>query len=209
MGMSDLPDMNRQGPAGAHFNLPAPDATVDLDGYRNAFNKWNRTGGHTRARNAGSETVDVTIEAYPWAHSQGPRHVPEAGDAVLVGRLVNMGSATTDMYSLTPGAEYYLFATNVNGATGWEMREVGSGSSGTMPIRASGLYNSCGHSPASKSEADFKDCTMAAASHHDLRLASSSGFAALIESWLAAKPKLRDDPAWISCDGGCCTLTGA
>lgn len=112
------------------------------------------------------------------------------------------------MYGLRPGFEYFLFATNVGGETGWEMREVGPGSSGTMPIRARGMYTSCNHPPASKSEADFRECTAESSKASEVKVASSAGMSAAILEWIAARSKqgFLDDPAWISCDGGCCTL---
>lgn len=197
-------------PSIAMFTLPASNSVVDLEAYRQSFNRWEKRGGNTRTRSAGSGTTDVTIEAYPWAHASGPKHVPPAGRALLVGHLVNHGTLTTTMYSLKPGsvAEYFLFATNVNGEAGWEMREVSNEASGTMPVRARGMYVGCGHPPAKSSEADFKSCANAAMKH-DLKLASSMGFVGIIQEWMssnARKSAFLDDPAWISCDAGCCTL---
>ncbi len=198
----------------ASFSLPGSTEDVDLAAYRQSFNKWPRVGGHRRTRNAGSTTTEVTISAYPWAHASGPRHVPPAGRSLLVGHLVNNGDETTTMYSLKPGseAEYFLFITNVNGEAGWEMREVSNEASGPMPVRASGMYVSCNHGPAKSSEADFKSCAGAASASatSELRLASSFGFVGMIQEWFASrstKTAFFDDPAWISCDAGCCTLS--
>lgn len=202
-------------PPGAVFTLPGPTTSVNLVNYKAAFNAWQRQGGHTRIRVSDQTVCDkcgtaVTIEAYPWASAYGPNHVPPAGRQVLVGYLVNEGPYATRMYSLKGNhdADYFLFATNVGGQIGWEMRELGAGTTGPMPIRSQGMYTSCGHGPPSRNEADFRRCKYE--SRRDsgiLTLATStSSWKDLVTSALRRLVPLDEDPAWISCTGGCCTL---
>lgn len=210
------PNVQMLTPPGAIMTLPSGTTQVNLGNYRTTFNSWQRQGGHTRVRIASALVCPkcgtaVTIEAYAWANGYGPNRVPPVGKQVLVGYLKNTGPYATEMYSLKGNgdAEYYLFATNVGGLIGWEMREVGPGTTGTMPINSHGMYTSCGHGRPTRNEADFRRCNYESKRVDGvISLASADGWKDLVARALRAvkAPPLDEDPAWLSCTGGCCTI---
>jgi hypothetical protein len=105
----------------------------------------------------------------------------------------------------------------------WRLLEFPAAGGGSILAVDSGWVNGCGHAPADSADADFKDCS----GHH---FTDSTGLVASVSSFrpgllhatvlsrsvlsLFTIPKpsraamaIAEDPTWISCNAGCCTLT--
>lgn len=191
--------------------------TIDLNAYRASI-PGPPESGHARSRlgqGCGNCWTNVKISAYNWAKNWGAANFPaNSGDMYPIGHIVNMGPVTTDMYGLKTNAhaEYDIYITNDAGAAAWQIIEVPNAATGMLTVRAKGKLHSCGHRPKPKSEADFRACDYGASARGPIRLAGESGFEHLLARLLsnsAKPPQVLEDPGWISCTEGCCTLTNA
>jgi hypothetical protein len=201
-------------PVSPAFNVQVG-TNIDLNAYRASLPTPPRTSGHTHARlgaGCGNCWTNVSIQAYSWAKNYGAAHFPtNPGDMYPLGHIVNMGPVTTDMYSLKTNAyaEYDIYVTNDAGAAAWEIIEVPNAPFGRLTVRSKGKLHSCGHTPKSSSEADFRNCDYSA-TKSAIQLAGASGLEELVARLLSRKPNavtVGEDPGWISCTEGCCILT--
>jgi hypothetical protein len=189
--------------------------TIDLNAYRASLPAPGQNG-HTRSRlgeGCGNCWTTVSISAYSWAKNYGAANFPaNPGDMYPIGHIVNSGPVTTDMYSLKTNAyaEYDIYITNDAGAAAWQIIEVPNAATGQLSIRSKGKLHSCGHSAKPKSEADFRNCDYGPQTKGEIRLAGESGLEELVARLLSRRGPafmVGEDPGWISCTEGCCTLS--
>ena len=224
--MSGCQPMSNPAPLTAHsFALPNTTTATDLVAYRAQLATFTRVGGHSRVRLAASGSCPspcgtvVTIEAYDWTKDVPPNGLSQ-GMSVPVAHITNNGPYTTEMYSLKTSdiAEYEVYATSNSsnpGITDFTIEEVPATRFGIIKTHVKGSYNSCHHNPAQASEADFRPCDLPHASltRSILNLASSENWEALVAramtGFITSFHNVTEDPGWLSCTAGCCTLNAS
>lgn len=194
-----------------HFNTP-----IDLVQYRASFPAANPSGAHTRSRlstECPNCWTNVRIEAYASAKNWGAENFPNTpGGVYPIGTITNLGNFPTVMYSLKPSteADYRILITNENGVPGWAIVESSKiALFGAVTVKAKGKLKGCHHAKKPKSEADFRNCDYEGSARSPMNLASTSGLdiIARFMSNERKKSMTLEDPGWISCTEGCCTLS--
>jgi hypothetical protein len=168
----------------------------------------------------------VTIQSVGETRDIDPNDGPMP--ARLVAYIENQDPArTTEKPRFKPKTQavYYVQVSRdaPSSRAKWRLLEFPAAGGGLIVAVDSGWVNGCGHAPADSADADFQDCsgyhftdsTGLVASGSSFRpgllratvLGRSvlSGFTNRNESRSAAL--LAEDPTWISCNAGCCTLT--
>lgn len=191
------------------------DSAIDLTAYRASLPTFPNGNGHTRSRlgkGCGNCWTDVTIIASDTARHFGPGSPPSAGDSIPVAFIRNIGTTETVMYSIKPStqADYVVYVINSSGNAKWILVEVPTGTTGQLKIKHRGELHGCGHPMVRRSEADFRDCDYNITrtdSDAKLLFASRSSWQGPLANFMAKTSLIvTEDPGWISCSDGCCTM---
>ena len=197
------------------------DSATDLNALRAQIAVFDTGQTHIRKRkvegcecgaNVAIQSVGVTLDIKPDSGPAVPR---------LVAHIVNRDSANrpTEKPRFRPmsEAQYYVqvYRDAFTHAAKWRMLEVPTAAHGLVAVTDSGSVHGCGHAAAATSDADFRDCD-GWHPHYTAR-ATGAKFASLTETtsltgvMAFVRSMFRpaagtEDPTWISCSLGCCTL---
>jgi hypothetical protein len=122
-----------------------------------------------------------------------------AGSGALMARMELQGPYETLMYRLTPGAHKYYVVVKPSAGGGdmhWQMVQVNDKGKDRITIMGEGTFYNCKHTPnpGAPAEADWRGCNNAKSTAQRLDSGGSSG---------------GDQPGWVSCADGCCTVSVA
>lgn len=156
------------------------------------------------------ESTAVLIVAYDGSRHLSPKNPPK--QPTLLAHIENLGTASSTVWSLQPvkDAEYDITLQDDAGAAKWTLWEI---TTAGRTATYHGTYKDCGHKNQwTVSLADWANCDTSpgndAASSTPMITSSMSmfgGVATTLGKYLAMFQG-PDDPAWISCSAGCCTI---
>lgn len=122
-----------------------------------------------------------------------------AGTAgALVARMKLVGSYSDAMYKMAPGAfMYYVVVTSMGPKANmaWQLVQVGDNGKNPIKVIGKGEFYNCNHvpNPSSPAKADWKGCDSYMKTISMANDTTGGG----------------DQPGWISCPDGCCTVSAA
>ena len=159
------------------------------------------------------DSTPVLVLAYDGARHVNPKNPPK--QPTLLVHIVNEGTVTASLWDLKPSteAEYDVTVQDEGGSPKWTLWEITTaGAKATYK----GDYIDCGHTTHwDISIADWASCATSpggsAASSTPMtasgtaRSAMFGGVATTFAKYLAMF-QASDDPAWVSCSAGCCTI---
>ena len=193
----------------AYVVLPAGGAMGNADSVRTAWNSLSLGASKQfmrRGLNCNGCMVPVDIAPVEGEETFDPSDPPAAPRAVA--HVVNKGAVATEMYGLQPDADdYFVVARDSLGKAMWSIVSIPKQAHGTVTVFKGRGVQGCHHKKADKPAAAFQTCD--GAQH-----ASEGGRPSLMQlasrgvDWLIGTV-LRinaEDPAWIACTDGCCTM---
>jgi hypothetical protein len=138
---------------------------------------------------------------------------------VLIARLSNAGPARDNFFGMQPSgkATYRLYATPrfdaAHGAAMWKLVEV-DGATGALTTVREGWFHDCQHNRVpTRADADFFPCTPHPLGSKFAKFKKAGMFTGFFSDRILAMMFPADttdrdpnDPPWISCTTGCCTL---
>lgn len=167
--------------------------------------KWPQPPGQGDRRCTGTQACDnpgstVRVKVNVWAEanamnvafgSVGPT------DAILIGKLKNLGGQKSRAYNLAPGRDHALYLVDSLGTPYYEIWEVHGADKDRV---AAGKVTECGHTRSWRySFAVFATCETSPTEH---LTPGPGGFFTWANSGAVAS---HDGPAWFTCTSGCCT----
>lgn len=219
MGCAPNPAPVDQAPAVQYgFVMPPPGTLTDLNAYRSRRPPVPAKSERTRSRlakNCANCWTDVTIRPYDKSDLYGPHdNKPPVTSWVPVAHIVNAGPSNTVRYDLeaNTSADYDVYLANEAGVVLYKIVRVPVGASGELTVVESGLYLACGHEKKPKAEADFRSCKYDGVRITEgpalLRLASADSRGGIGSGLFDLKfPRAAaEDPGWLACTSGCCTM---
>jgi hypothetical protein len=197
----------------------AATVTSTLDSLEGIF--ATLAGGRTRKRKVeGCDCgVDVNIKPVGNVHLINPANGPERPQ--YVARIYNTDrNQTTEYPRFKPGKDFVYYVEiyrRTDGRAGWRLLEMTHPPQPVVTAVDSGRLVGCSHDPNTTPDADFRGCNGANPLYTDssqdrLKVQTSSLTANPIYSRLVSTSRAflvragREDPTWISCTEGCCTL---
>lgn len=147
------------------------------------------------------------------------RKAPPNADALL-GKIENVGNKKEKRYKFKPESEavYYLYAKSslVGGSTGWYITEEKKNGQEKPFLEGSfGLCDAMAHPPAS-ANIGFKRCERLGQRQTNVQVAElvPTGYVemlyrralALITNFKTSRRSMSNDPGWVACTDGCCTM---
>jgi hypothetical protein len=207
----------------AKKEAPATDTTVAVTSTAVTATPMTRSYGPAQpfqllAEDDSSITVDTEVLTSAIIVN---RTTPPATDT-LIGRILNTSSKKEKRYKFKPQdqAEYYLYASHntVSGSTGWYINERKKNDKEKLFL--SGSFGPCESShPSSAANLGFKWCGSFGPRPGAKAMKKSSMLGggwlgslyahalSIIPGYNALAPRDgTDDPAWVACTDGCCTL---
>jgi hypothetical protein len=161
-------------------------------------------GSHERARTCrnapgcdgprASHRTRVEVSAVATQDSLGVSDLAAFG--VVHARALNRGDAEEARYHMRAGnaLEYYVIAQRDSaGGMRWRLEELETSTPRRHHQVATGHVQGCGHAWKAGARADFRSCARPEGGDTAPPLASA-------RAWTL------DDPIWVFCDEGCCTL---
>jgi hypothetical protein len=140
--------------------------------------------------------IKVGVAAVIGQDSLSAGTTPEYG--VVYVRATNQGNAEEARYGMKPGRNiefYVVVLPDTGGTMKWRLEQLNTSAGSRQHTSiGTGPFISCNHAWVPGAKADFKTCANSAMAHDSvvklgLRLQGGA-----------------DDPIWVSCSGGCCTV---
>lgn len=157
-----------------------------------------------RGKDCNGCMVPIEISAVAGEQTFDPSNPPTAPQAVA--RVVNRGGVETEMYGFKPNAdEYFVVANDGTGQPVWSIVNIPRAAHGVATVRKGYKVKGCGHPRATNADAAFQTCK---GKTHSFKPASLTQLAARGTDWIVAGilRLYEEDPAWVACTDGCCTL---
>lgn len=196
--------------APSYVVMPAGGAMTNADSVRAAWGAIPVGASKTfmrRGKDCGGCLVPVDISPVSGEESFDPSNPPTAPRAVA--HVVNHGAVATEMYGFQPNADdYFVVAKDSLGNAMWSIVNIPNPTHGVVTIFKGRGVQGCHHPKAKKAAAAFQTCDGV---QHTSQRPSMVQLAARGMDWLVASVlRLRaEDPAWVACGDGCCTLDAA
>ena len=199
-------------------------ANFNGDSLRNQIQALPFSGpGHTRKRKMQGQPVGVRVKIRPVGDSWMIDSAVGPAIPTIVAWIENQSHDTTTenpVFKPKDEAQYLVqvYRDSVNPEAKYQIIEVPSDAHGTVSVIKSGVLIGCHHGPKPHPDADFKSCDGVhtpfgvAANPTPFSFANMSGGPSLrvvsfVRSLLSSVAVL-EDPTWIPCNAGCCTLSG-
>lgn len=190
-------------------NIPGPNLSANVDSVRIAWKSRTLGPIHTYQRlglNCGGCKVTVTIQGVAGNQAFNPAHPPSSPQPVA--HVVNSGNVDTQMYGFKPNYDaYFTVYADSTGAAVWGLVQIPHTGHNILVTRGRGVHGCLPPHMPYGTDADFQTCNGA---HHVVRANGSIlELATRGMQWIGAAIHAIDtpeDPGWISCTDGCCTL---
>jgi len=201
-------------------------ADVDLESLRAQIEALPFSGyGWTRKRKMLDHAVGVSVKIRPVGDSYLIDSASGPATPTIVAWIENqnlVSSAQNPEFKPKNQAQYLvqIYREAVNPEAKYQIIEVPSGLRGTVTVIKSGILLPCWHAPKPHPDADFRSCD---GIHTPFGVASnptpfsyaqmwtggqSARAVSLLQSFFTSSFPVLEDPTWIACNAGCCTLSG-
>jgi outer membrane murein-binding lipoprotein Lpp len=200
-------------------------ANFNGDSLRNQIQALAFSGpGHTRKRKMQGQPVGVRVKIRPVGDSYMIDSAVGPATPTIVAWIENQSNDTTTenpVFKPKDEAQYLVrvYRDSVNPEAKYQIIEVPSDAHGTVSVIKSGVLIGCHHPLPSHPDADFKSCDSV---HTPFGVAANRtpfGFAKMSSGGpslravsfvrsLMSSVVVLEDPTWIPCNAGCCTLSG-
>lgn len=193
----------------AYVVLPAGGAMSNADSVRAAWGSLAVGASKQfmrRGLNCNGCMVPVDIAPVEGEETFDPSNPPIAPRAVA--HVVNKGSVPTEMYDFQPDADdYFVVARDSLGKAMWSIVNIPKQAHGSVTVFKGRGVEGCHHKKADKAAAAFQTCAGAQHASQErepsLMQLASRGLDWLVSTILRIN---GEDPAWIACSDGCCTM---
>ena len=199
---------------------------VNLDSVRAQIGSLPFSGaGYTRKRKMKDHPIGISIKIRPVGDSYliDSASGPPTPTIVAWIENQNLGSTSENPEFKPKNQAQYLvqvYREVANPEAKYQIIEVPSGLRGTVTVIKSGILIPCHHPLPPHPDADFRSCDRvhepyaAAPSRTPFAYAQMSTWGqsrravSYLRSFFVNSPPVVEDPTWIACNAGCCTLSG-
>lgn len=208
------------------MRMPIGESDVNLDSLRSQIDALPFSGaGHTRKRKMQGAPVGISVKIRPVGDSYMIDSASGPVTPTIVAWIENQNLASTTenpVFKPKNQAQYLVqvYREVANPEAKYQIIEVPSGLRGTVTVIKSGVLIPCRHAPKPHPDVDFRACDgvhepFAAApsrtpfTYAQMSTGSQSRRAvSYLRSFFINSLLVAEDPTWIACNAGCCTLNG-